>query len=379
MKKFDEARVKIDSKIKENGSQSITGKVLNEVLNAIVDSTEDVLETSEIETIPNKIDKEADDYYPKMAVGVADNLAGVDVVESEFTFRRSGGGAISDGVARIEAIKGNSVVEDGEVIHMNVQSLKSVGRNAWDEKWRVGAYVSTTGAYYGGSTNKLCNLNPIAVLSNTQYYVSNNIVNEVYFYDEKNNYISSEYIQYLKKFTTPAHARYVNFNTANLSVVEYNNDICINLFDSAFNGKYEPYIERSEDLSIVRKYFPDGMRSAGTAHDEIRYNKTSGKWEKVEAIGTRAYQDGDADNASYLTEGKVTCYPLAEPVVTELDAEDQFKDLDYQVWDGGTEKAISEGKSAPLAASITYGFNAVGLIKQLRTLVEAMQAKLADL
>ena len=57
-----------------------------------------------------KIDRENDDYYPKMAVGLADNLAGVDVVDSEINFRRSGGGAITDGVARIESIKGNSVV-----------------------------------------------------------------------------------------------------------------------------------------------------------------------------------------------------------------------------------------------------------------------------
>ena len=59
----------------------------------------------------------------------------------------------------------------------------------------------------------------------------------------------------------------------------------------------------------------------------------------------------------------------------ELDAEDQFKDLDYQVWNCGTEKAIAEGKSAPLAADITYGFNAIGKIKELESLVAALRAK----
>ena len=68
-------------------------------------------------------------------------------------------------------------------------------------------------------------------------------------------------------------------------------------------------------------------------------------------------------------------YELAEPIVTELDAEDQFKDLDYQVWNCGTEKAIAEGKSAPLAADITYGFNAIGKIKELESLVAALRAK----
>ena len=58
----------------------------------------------------SKIAKNADDYYPQLSVGTADNLAGVDVVDSNFTFRRSGGGAIADGVARVQSIKGNSIV-----------------------------------------------------------------------------------------------------------------------------------------------------------------------------------------------------------------------------------------------------------------------------
>ena len=183
------------------------------------------------------------------------------------------------------------------------------------------------------------------------------------------------------------------------------------------------------------------MKSAGTAHDEIRYNKASGKWEKVVRIGevkmkalswaytggspskfstlgpTDLYKDSAAKidllckrytSASTLTETQsdkciyraagyigifdssysdlasfraslsvddVIYNTLAEPIITELDAEDQFKDLDYQVWNCGTEKAIAEGKSAPLAADITYGFNAIGKIKELESLVATLRAK----
>ena len=74
-------------------------------------------------------------------------------------------------------------------------------------------------------------------------------------------------------------------------------------------------------------------------------------------------------------QGVILYYELAEPIVTELDEADQFKDLDYQVWNAGTEKAIAEGKSAPLAADITYGFNAIGKIKELESLVAALRAK----
>ena len=443
-----------------------------------------------------KIDRENDDYYPKMAVGTADNLAGVDVVDSEINFRRSGGGAITDGVARIETIKGNSVVwnqmmpsnkitipigtytwnawasglsftkdhkyilildnaelqarmrllgtsyvspttgvityneestindgnsqvqlsgtstkdsqigwhdltqmfgsgnepttieefyarkpmgvdlnayNEGEVIHMKATGIKSVGVNAWDEEIESGYIDTTNGNKVGTSDAYRRSVNMIEVISGAEYYI-NATGARLFFYDADGNFI-----QYYGmpndqpgKFSVPSNASFLAFFTQK---EYYKTDICINLSDAAINGKYLPYIKRQEDLSIVRKYFPDGMKSAGTAHDEIRYNKESGKWEKVEAIGTRAYQEGDADNTAYLTDGKVTCYPLAEPIVTELDEADQFKDLDYQVWNAGTEKAIAEGKSAPLAADITYGFNAIGKIKELESLVAALRAK----
>jgi hypothetical protein len=228
-----------------------------------------------------------------------------------------------------------------------------------------------------------------------------------------------------------------------VDVTTYNHDICINLSDTSINGKYFPYIKRQEDLSLVRKYFPQGMKSAGSAHDEIRYNKASGKWEKVVRIGevdmgtlnwrldssgffygyiecmakpsaavlsaiysqySKTISLSGYDSApdktistsgsfsnSYVyvkdtsntdltafkaaVNGVTLYYELAEPIVTELDEADQFKDLDYQVWNAGTEKAIAEGKSAPLAADITYGFNAIGKIKELESLVAALRTK----
>jgi hypothetical protein len=42
---------------------------------------------------------------------------------------------------------------------------------------------------------------------------------------------------------------------------------------------YQPYWQDILPLPIIRKYFPNGMKSAGSAHDEIRFNKASGKWE----------------------------------------------------------------------------------------------------
>ena len=537
-----------------------------------------------IEDLQNtKIDREADDYYPKLAVGLADNLAGVDVVDSEINFRRSGGGAISDGVARIDAIKGNSVVwnqivdksrlrsktsnnvtftnngdgtvsvsttedgatadvtdyiifegykgktilllgcpsggnintyclmdgsegivdsgngaiksktspnisltirvkqgtvittpivfrpriydltqmfvagnepttieefyaripmgvdlnayNEGEVIHMDVQSIESQGVNAWDEEWEVGALTSSSG---GNSTNTTAirSKNYIAVIPSKYYVKSPSISTYIFAYDKNQQFISliktsagSSNVGNTE-ISIGNDVAYIRFYVSNYGTT-YNHDICINLSDTSINGKYFPYIKRVEDLSIIRKYFPQGMKSAGTAHDEIRYNKATQKWEKVVRIGevdlgslkwsyatatgifyasasyffenqsllsakyannkgynedknsyavggsVRILDSAYTDVASFKAamNGVILYYELAEPIVTELDAEDQFKDLDYQVWNCGTEKAIAEGKSAPLAADITYGFNAIGKIKELESLVAALRAK----
>lgn len=559
-----------------------------------------------IEDLQNmKIDKKNDDYYPKMAVGLADNLAGVDVVDSEINFRRSGGGAISDGVARIESIKGNSVVwnqlrqddsfvsdtkqgvtlsiegnavvmngtsegdvaflvqtakrativanhkylilggaqgvanynfydkvliansgqnntiftalasgevdsqriycstgqtftnykiypclydltkmfgagnepttieefyaripmgvdmnayNEGEVIHMDVQSIESVGVNAWDEEWELGSISVNTGANVDRSTI-IRTKNFIPVIEGRKYYYScpSTATAWSFCYDDNYN-IVEKYLSnnktglastlYGTEFTIPQGVHYIKFYVVDTYGSTYNHDICINLSDPSINGKYFPHIKRVEDLSLIHKYFPDGMKSAGTAHDEIRNNAATGKRESKDAllavkmkdldwkgltsanythafraalgigeasgnnvmcirfvrasntplsawitdsnpytiayyngyigVNDPAYTDVDAFIAS-LTDNDILYIERAEPIITELDAEDQFRDLDYKVWNGGTEKSNAEGKSAPLAADITYGFNAIGKIKELEEAIKALQTTVASM
>ena len=598
--------------IDENGKSVLTliqenGTELRQEIDELSTETETIRTEIEsqnelIEDLQNtKIDKEADDYYPQLAVGLADNLSGVDVVDSEVNFRRSGGGAISDGVARIEAIKGNSVVwnqlmengdfsqgkrywgifsnnsfvvedgvatitlesmptsgayaylnyskntnyivghkyyvsaegniprqttleiqssklsfltpsvvtpiintwtrvaaigegikeelmsfaffarqtigdwevgdqykvrnyqiidltkmfgagnepttiedfyaripmgvdlnayNEGEVIHMDVQSIESQGVNVWDEEWEVGTYNLTTGEKSQGS-GYIRSTNLSKCLPSEKYYIKTTKALYILWYDNNRNYISNIWASN-SIIQAPSNAAYLAFRSVNgEDLTTYNHDICINLSDTAINGKYYPYIKRVEDLSIIRKYFPQGMKSAGSAHDEIRYNKASGKWEKVVRIGevdlgllnweyatatsifyaresyffanqsllsakygnkngqnedknmyavggsVRILDSAYTDAAFFKAamQGVILYYKLAEPIVTELDEADQFKDLDYQVWNDGTEKAIAEGKSSALAADITYGFNAIGKIKELESLVAALRAK----
>ena len=327
---------------------------------------------------------------------------------------------------------------EGEVIDMNVQGIKSVGRNAWDEQWELGT-INAEGAN-AASYLQIRSKNFCKCLPNANYYAKDDTNGKLllYFYDKDKGFIERLSVPN-KSFTTKPNAAFFRVRVDDTTA--YTEGICINLSDTEFNGQYEPYIEASEDLSVVAKYFPNGMRSAGTAHDEIRYNKQTNKWEKVVRIAEvdlgsfswvsesnnifyavavgigllygyniltipyaasgansipsvdktiaitnsvitpiiRIKDSAYTDAASFKAamSGVMLYYELAEPIVTEIEEKDF--NLDYSVWNCGTEQAIAEGKSSALAADITYGFNAVGLIKQLRTLVEAMAAKLANL
>lgn len=528
-----------------------------------------------IEDLQNtKIDKEADDYYPQLSVGTADNLAGVDEVARVINFGQSGGGAITDGVARVQSIKGNSVVwnnltngesmlvaestkalpkgatfveghkyalycdglqgslwlytnvgsgglvlaslkgvigniftasvsiiasggtsvaggvwlyvsgsasqalnpkvcdltkmfgagnepttiaefyqripmgvdmnayNEGEVISMNAIGIKSVGRNQWDEQWELGAIDSNTGVETSNSST-IRPKNFIKVLPSCDYYIASQVNEWVLFYDEKKVFVDKYWAGSVKTFTTPANCHYLKFRLPSSYGTTYKNDICINLSDTDFNGQYEPYIEDSEDLLMVAKYFPNGMRSAESAYDEIRYNKATNRWERVIRIATndmgsfswsyqpksdsyphgffytnlnsdltdmkhgagvlcKLYSKGGvtddksmasntSNNMIYVRDsaysdvasfkaamsGVMLYYERAEPFVTEIEEKDF--NLDYKVWNCGTEQMEATEPSAPLAADITYGFNAVGLIKQLRSMIEALSAKVASL
>ena len=357
---------------------------------------------------------------------------------------------------------------EGEVIHMNTESIKSVGDNAWDEEWELGYYRDINGLPVS-SSNYIRNVNFIRVLSNSLYYCTTPLAIgtksnvRIFYYDINKEFIGvSSWLNYSNlQFTTPTNCAYINFTIADIST--YDHDFTISLYHSGWKAEvdntYKPYWQDILPLPIIRKYFPDGMKSAGTAHDEIRYNKGTNKWEAVKMIGSVDLGDLSFtistayDNTSYNTpltdakvnysswnvipnlccsrysagtpnsasgigtekdvislmpqnkiaiapskvynsiaelkadlQGVILYYELAEPIVTELDAEDQnFRDY-YNVADFGTEMSQSSVPSAPFSADIIYQFNAVDMIREheieiteLQKVIATMQAQLASL
>ena len=189
---------------------------------------------------------------------------------------------------------------EGEVIHCNTESIKSVGDNAWDEQWESGRFsnMGIEESYSG----KIRSKNYIPVLANVDYYYTSPISLNFSLYDKKYRCVGSwqgikgqdwdiehpigeEQITFvagtIRKF--PRNVSFIKFSTWGNNITTYNHDIMITLVHSGWkqdtDAGYQPYWQDTLPLPIIRKYFPDGMKSAGSAHDEIRFNKASGKWE----------------------------------------------------------------------------------------------------
>ena len=181
---------------------------------------------------------------------------------------------------------------EGELISTNVEGIKSVGFNAWDEEWEKGGLSPITGTEEYNQ-NLIRAKNYIQILPNTIYYCSNENVDGgeatwAMFFDEQKNLIKGyktgrktsnnahDILNY--SFTTPVAARYMRFYSK--SKVYYH-DICIHLVHTGYrNGEYEPYKEFRRSIPIKdikdkdgNQLFPNGLLSAGSVYDEITPTK----------------------------------------------------------------------------------------------------------
>jgi hypothetical protein len=320
---------------------------------------------------------------------------------------------------------------EGQVIHFNGDAVKSVGFNQWDEEWE-NKWINNTGTPINAP--QVASKNFIRVLENTSYYIDVSVHTsfEVHFYDLAYNHISKETTN--RSFTTPDNCSFIKFNTTSAYGTTYNHDICINLSDPDKNGTYEPYTEFRRDLPT--ELFDGGMKSAGTAHDEIYWDKAKGKYIKVTRItsakfkdftwvylseynvfattesnrinnaicnryaskwvntsslwtndktlyyghGTRALAVMDSsytDIESFLAAMGETeiVYQLAEPIVEEID----IPYMDYQVSNDGTEEIVSDMPTTPIKARVTYNFDTIGTVRQNRFDVSNLKTSISNL
>lgn len=190
----------------------------------------------------------------------------------------------------------------GELISMNVYAIETNGFNQWDEEWEVGEINENTGEN-ADVTYRIRSKNFIPIIGGETYnfHCASNgktLYFSVACYDENKKFIgavkngiypstSATSANYHNPWTFEKDVAYIRFATAPLYGTTYKNDICINLSHTGVrNGEYEPYWKSIKDLSVIKKYFHDGMRSAGSAYDEIVFDKSREKWVAIKRIGS---------------------------------------------------------------------------------------------
>lgn len=202
-----------------------------------------------------------------------------------------GAGNEPDTVEEFKALFPDNYYEynPGQLVSMTANGLFTNGFNQWDEQWENGYIVSTTGQSFP-STNVICSKNFIPVVPNKTYYFKSPSSNHshVYEYDKDFLFIGVIWSKGNNIFTTSPNSKYIKITVGSTDAPfsTYNNDICINLSHTGVeNGKYEPYWDATKDLSVIQKYFPNGMRSAGSIYDEISFDETTQKWVAIQRVG----------------------------------------------------------------------------------------------
>lgn len=315
---------------------------------------------------------------------------------------------------------------EGEIVSSFAEGIKTTGKNLWDEKFSLGNLNNSTGEEVASDLTIRSSYVPI--LSENKIYLFNGSkktdisFDKVLFYKKDKTYNGVKQYVNSGELEPPKDTSYIRFVLRPSYGTTYNHDVCINVSDVSFNGNYEPYTERLRKWSeTLKKYFPDGLKSAGSAFDEIAPTKAVKRvemvpivnltWEsKTTADGHNFYECSrkctsnviitgyNRDTGANIYYGKVT---NAYGVLTEYNSllisdanyiddlqgflknakekglvlqdvvatpEEYIYDelnLTEQVSEGGTEEAIiTEGKaSTPLRADIVYPIDAYNTIK----------------
>lgn len=150
--------------------------------------------------------------------------------------------------------------------------IESVGFNLWDEVWEVGGISSSTGQNAADSSI-IRSTDYIPVFPSTAYYAAipgavSAIYAFVYWYRADKSFIGVVNTATSRMVTSPSDARYMRFRMSGSYGTTYKNDLCINL-GSPRNGEYEPHWSQSVSIPIDQ-IAPNGLKSAGSAYDELR-------------------------------------------------------------------------------------------------------------
>jgi hypothetical protein len=355
-------------------------------------------------------------------------------------------------IEEFEAMYPNNYYEynKGVLRNLNGTYIKSVGFNQFNAnsneiiKYSVINADGTLSIRNETSTiKKYSTLSNIKIFPNTTYYVHNipdgyaqraialYDINKIFtrHIDISHGNNNNHLIEGKTSFTTLENEHYCT-----LGFIDANKqNVCLNLSHSGYrNGQYEPYKESILQLPIktIRDskgnlLFPDGLKSAGTAYDEIVYDEGLGKYKAIQRIGSidmgtlngqyysvsenypygyfayynfnsrkkgknvlcskyvTSYEEtfkndknlvGSTNfNTLYIIDSLYTDFATfkqslkGEILYYELEIPIEVIldniDLSYRAWDFGTEELIADEFTTPIIAETKYNFNAVDMIR----------------
>lgn len=241
---------------------------------------------------------------------------------------------------------------EGVFEDMRTEVIETVGFNAFDGELVQGYSWSSTGEKVANADRTCCK-NKISVVAGQKYTIYTKGVDcdivYIFQFDKKGNIITPTKTpelgiaeSYYIYFTSPSNnareftcedntTQIVFFFNKSGGVVLDNPQICLHLTHSGYrNGQYEPYWKERREMTVVNTYFPDGMRSVGDIYDSLTPTKA------IQRIGQRAYQEGDENDSSVVTDMTTTYYVLSTPVETAI-TDSRASDWFYRVSDFGTE------------------------------------------
>ena len=264
-------------------------------------------------------------------------------------------------------------------------SLQTVGFNQWDEK-REGGSLDNTGQPSSLNADTFRSKNFIPVLAaNTYYFGCETLLGGylyIHQYDASKNYIGALGAINLgttnRTFVIAAGVAFIKFYIYKASSNWRDNvptfSICINISDASRNGEYEPYWKRDIVLGLDNLVCHDennnavvvnGLDGVGTSQDELIVENGWGT-KIIKRRGRRAYHAGDESDATLMTDGTNTDYPLPTPKVLTLD--NPIPAL-IEVDNLGTEKRLPEDTAdnpqAPFECDSNYSISTANLVRKL--------------
>lgn len=266
---------------------------------------------TQINNLKKKVDLKsfADGYYASMRVGSADNLTSKGEATEELIMSRKAGGnnQIEDGSASIKRIKGYSVVlnqlctaaEDEESINSSGEawSVCPLPTNAPDDANKH-QYLLTILAKaplnkkfmlsLGNSgTQIFTNLNPESYTLIATIITKTGSASQVLFYDqsgsgEQSSCKRGQVFDLTQMFgsgnepTTPDDfAKRLGYDSIDdVPYIPYNEGEIVSSFAEGIKTTdTEGKVSERKWSETLKKYFPDGLKSAGSAYDEITPTK----------------------------------------------------------------------------------------------------------